>query len=34
VNHGSEALIGFVGAERDALELLELAEEVFDQVTS
>jgi hypothetical protein len=34
VNHGGEALIGFVGAERDALEFLELAEEVFDQVTS
>jgi hypothetical protein len=34
MNHGSEALIRFVGAERDALELLELAEEVFDQVTN
>src|SRR5262245_48535711 len=32
MDHGGEALIGFVGAERDAFELLELAEEIFDQV--
>ena len=32
MDHGGEALIGFVGAERDAFELLELAEEVFDQM--
>lgn len=28
-----EALVGFVGAHRDTFELLELAEEVFDQMT-
>jgi hypothetical protein len=33
MDHGLEALIGFVGAHGDTLELLELAEEVFDQVT-
>jgi len=32
VDHGFEALIGFVAAQGDALELLELAEEVLDQV--
>ena len=32
VDHGGEALIGFVGAHGDAFELLELAEEVLDQV--
>jgi hypothetical protein len=31
---GCEAPVGFFGAQRDALELLELAEEVFDKVTS
>src|SRR6202790_1994611 len=30
---GLEALVGFVGAHGDALELLELAEEVLDQMT-
>ena len=33
VDHCGEALIGLVGAQRDAFELLELAEEVLDQVT-
>ena len=33
MDHGGEALIGFVGAQRDTLELLELAKEVLDQVT-
>jgi len=28
--HGFKALIGFVGAQSDALELLELAEEILD----
>lgn len=32
MDHGGEALIGFVGAERNAFELLEFAEEVFDQM--
>jgi len=32
MDHGSEAMIGFVCAHRDALEFLELAEEVFDEV--
>ena len=32
MDEGGEALIGFVGAHCDAFELLELAEEVFDQV--
>src|SRR4249919_1754064 len=33
MDHGLEALVGFVGAQGDTLELLELAEEVFDQMT-
>jgi hypothetical protein len=33
VNHRGEALVGFVAAHGDAFELLEFAEEVFDQVT-
>src|SRR5713101_3506659 len=33
MDHGLEALVGFVGAHGDALELLELAEEVLDQMT-
>ena len=32
MDHRCEALIGFVCAQRDALEFLELAEEVFDQM--
>lgn len=32
VDHGGEALIGFVGAERDAFELLERAKKIFDQM--
>jgi hypothetical protein len=32
MDHGGEALIGFVGAHGDAFEFLELAEEVFDEV--
>ena len=32
MDHGGEALIGFVGAHGDAFELLELAEEVLDQM--
>ena len=32
MDHGGEALIGLVGAHGDAFELLELAEEVFDQM--
>ena len=32
MDHGGEALIGFVGAQGDAFELLELAEEVLDQM--
>ena len=32
MDHGGEALIGLVGAHGDALELLELAEEVFDEM--
>ena len=32
MDHGGEAVIGFVGAQRDAFELLELAEEVLDQM--
>ena len=34
MDHGCEALIGFVGAHGDAFELLEFAEEVFDEVTA
>src|ERR1700682_4373947 len=33
MDHRLEAVVGFVGAHRDTLELLELAEEVFDQMT-
>ena len=33
MDHGLEALIGFVGTHGDTLELLELAEEVLDQMT-
>ena len=33
MDHGPEALIGFVGAHGDTLEFLEFAEEVFDQMT-
>src|ERR1700756_3879210 len=33
MDHGSEALIGLVSAQRDAFELLELGEKVFDQMT-
>src|SRR6266700_6870127 len=33
MDHGLEALVGFVGAQGDALELLEHAEEVLDQMT-
>jgi hypothetical protein len=33
MDDGFEALIGFVGTHGDAFELLELAEEVFDQMT-
>jgi hypothetical protein len=33
MDHGCEALVGFFGAQRDPFKLLELAEEVFDQVT-
>src|SRR4249919_160430 len=32
MDHGGEALIGFIGAQRDAFELLEPAEEVLDQM--
>ena len=32
MDHSFEALIGLVGAHGDALELLELAEEVLDQM--
>lgn len=32
MDHGCEALIGFAGTHGDALELLEFAEEVLDQV--
>lgn len=32
MDHGSEALIGFVGAHGDAFELLEPAEEVLDEM--
>src|SRR5260370_31842997 len=32
MDHGLEALVGFVGAHGDALELLKLAEEVLDQM--
>src|ERR1700692_4278186 len=32
IDHGGEALIGLVGAHGDAFELLELAEEVFDEM--
>src|SRR5439155_13779386 len=33
MDHGLKALVGFVGAQGDTLELLELAEEVLDQMT-
>ena len=33
MDHGCKALVGFLGAQGDALELLELAEEILDQVT-
>src|SRR3546814_11056460 len=33
MDDGVEALVGFVGTHGDTLELLELAEEVFDQMT-
>jgi hypothetical protein len=33
MDHGLEALVGFVGAQGDAFEFLEFAEEVFDQMT-
>src|SRR5216684_68435 len=33
MDHGLEALVGFVGAHGDAFEFLELAEEVLDQMT-
>ncbi len=33
IDHGCEALVGFVGSHGDALELFELAEEVLDEVT-
>jgi hypothetical protein len=33
LDHGLEALVGFVGTHGDSLELLELAEEVLDQMT-
>ena len=33
MDHRLEALVGFVGAHGDTLELLELAEEILDQVT-
>src|SRR5271166_5822990 len=32
MDHGCEAVIGFVGAQGDAFELLELAEDVLDQM--
>ena len=34
MDHGGEAVIGLVAAHGDSLELSELAQEVFDQVTS
>ena len=33
MDDGGEALVGFVGAPGDALELLEFAEEILDEVT-
>src|SRR5215208_2472920 len=33
MDHGLEAVVGFVGAHGDTLELLQLAEEVLDQMT-
>jgi hypothetical protein len=33
MDHGCEAVIGFLCGQSDALELLELAEEILDQVT-
>ena len=33
MDHGLEALVGFVGAHGDAFEFLEFAEEVLDQIT-
>ena len=33
MDHGCEALVGFVSAHGDAFELLQLAEEVLDEVT-
>jgi ATP-dependent protease HslVU (ClpYQ) peptidase subunit len=32
VDHGGEACVGLAGAQGDAFELLELAEEVLDQM--
>jgi hypothetical protein len=32
MDHGGEALVGLVGAHGDAFELLDLAEEVFDEM--
>ena len=32
MHHGREAPVCFVGAHRDAFELLEIAEEIFDQM--
>jgi hypothetical protein len=33
MDHGLEALVGFVGAHGDAFEFLEFTEEVLDQMT-
>jgi hypothetical protein len=33
MDHGLEALVGFVSAQDDAFEVREFAEEVFDQIT-
>ena len=33
MDHGLEALVGFVGAHGDTLELLEFAEKILDQMT-
>ena len=33
MDDGAESCVGFVGAQGDALELFEFAEEVLDQVT-
>jgi hypothetical protein len=32
MDHGGETLVGLVGAHGDAFELLDLAEEVFDEI--